>query len=93
MTYLDDLKEKKRKSLIAICTLGFSTVPISKLWTRQGDPVKETHIGTTDFGPIIGFILKLVFCLSIAVPWALVMFIYHLCRYFYLRSQEKRITN
>ena len=87
-----NLQEKKKRSLTAICTLGFSTVPISKLWSRR-DPMEGTHVGTTDFGPIIGFFIKLIFFLIIAIPWALIAFIYHLCNYFYLSSQEKKMYN
>lgn len=89
---LSELQKKKKRSLTAICTLGLSTLPASKLWDSS-DVTKGMSFRNSDGGNAIGFTFKIIFFLLIALPWATIAFIYHLCNYFYLRSQEKKIYN
>jgi hypothetical protein len=89
---LSECEKKKKRSLTAICTLGLSTAPISKLW-GSSDVAKGTSFTQGEGGAIIGFAFKLVFFLLILLPWMAIAFIYHIFSYFYLSNFEKKLRN
>jgi len=82
---LQELQEKKKRSLIVICTLGLAAIPFALNW--ESNLFKGTSL---DSGGL-GFIFKIISFILLAIPCIVIGFIYHFIRYFYLNSQEKKM--
>lgn len=70
-SYLE-LKEKKKKALLAVCTLGFSQTPWGVLFSSSNDADK----GMSFQGTAVGFVFKIIWfliwtLLTISIIWVI----------------------
>jgi len=84
---LSECQEKKKKSLIVICTLGLAAVPYSINWSSN------IFKGTSFDSGAIGFVFAILSFILLAIPCIVFGFIYHFFRYFNMRSLEKKMLN
>jgi hypothetical protein len=68
--------EQRRKSLRAICSLGFSTTPIVNNWNTN-----LFKLILLNGGAMI-FTVKIVCLLLMSIPWAIINFVWNLVIYF-----------
>lgn len=80
-----ELEKKKKRSLTVICTLGLAAIPFEAVFGSK-DIIK----GTSFDSGAIGFVLKAAIMIIVAIPCVVIGFVYHLFRYFYLLSEEKK---
>lgn len=80
------LKQKKKRSLIVICTLGIAAVPLMLVWSSN------IFKGTSLDNGGMSFLLAVISFILLFIPCVAIGFIYHLIRYFYLRLKEKTLT-
>ena len=80
MVYLEELKEKRKSSLIVVCTLGLAT-----LFMESIRPIWMTNLfaGTSLDKGEVGWILKLFSYTLFGLLTAGVLFIVHLCKVIY----------
>jgi len=85
---LQECQEKKKRSLVVICTLGLGAIPFALNWESnvfEGTSVNENKTLSPIF-KIVSFVL-------LAIPCIVFGFIYHFFRYFNMRSFEKKLLN
>ena len=59
MHYMEQLataEQKKKKALIAVCTLGLSQTPIVQLFKDSGEETKQFSFGNTPIGDVFRII-------------------------------------
>lgn len=83
---LSELQKKKKRSLTVVCTLGLAAIPFELVFGSK-DIIK----GTSFDDGAVGFVLKGAIMIIVAIPCIVIGFVYHLIRYFYLLSEEKRM--
>ena len=85
---LSECQEKKKRSLMVICTLGLAAIPFASNW--ESNIFKSTSVGEKSE---LSFIFKVISFVLLAIPCIVFGFIYHLFRYFNMRSLEKNLLN
>ena len=85
---LQECQEKKKRSLIVICTLGLAAIPFALNW--ESNIFKGT---SADKKSELSFIFKVISFVLLAIPCIVFGFIYHFFRYFNMRSLEKKLLN
>ena len=81
MTYLEELKEKRKSSLIVVCTLGFAT-----LFMKSVRPIWMTNLfeGTSLMNNEgVAFVLKGISFVTLGLLTAALFFIIHLVKVIY----------
>jgi len=84
---LSECQEKKKRSLIVICTLGLAAIPFMLNW--EGNIFK----GTSFDNGAVGFVFQILSFVLLAIPCIVFGFIYHFFRYFNMRGLEKKMLN
>jgi len=84
---LSECQEKKKRSLIVICTLGLAAIPYSLNW---GSNIFK---GTSLNNGGLGFVFAILSFVLLSIPCVVFGFIYHFFRYFNMRSFEKKLLN
>lgn len=90
MTYSDELREKRKSSLIVVCTLGLAT-----LFMESVRPIWMTNLfeGTSFMqNEALAFILKAVSFLTLGLLTAVIMFIIHLVKVIYYSIEILRLS-
>ena len=82
---LTECQEKKRKSLIVICTLGLAAIPYSLNWSSN------IFKGTSFDNGAIGFVFTILSFILLAIPCIVFGFIYHFFRYFNIAKFRKKL--
>ena len=72
---LYEAKQKRKKALIAVCTLGLSETPLVKLFTDAEDTRRQMSFGDSIFGVIFKIIWFLLWTVvTMAVLWIVNIF-------------------
>ena len=72
---LEESLEKRKKALIAVCTLGLSETPLVKLFTDSEDARRQMSFGDSPAGGIFKIIWFLIWTMiSMAVLWVVNIF-------------------
>ena len=72
---LEDALKKKKKALIAVCTLGLSETPLAKLFSDSEDTRRQMSFGDSPAGGIFKIIWFLVWTLiTMAILWIVNIF-------------------
>jgi hypothetical protein len=89
MTILEELKLKRKASLIVVCTLGLGAILVSSI-----RPVWMTNLfeGTSFDNGGLGFVLKLFSYTFLALLLAAIMFIIHLFKLIYYQIEISKLT-
>ena len=89
MTTLEELKFKRQSSLIVVCTLGLGAIFDSRI-----APAWMTNLfeGTSLDNGVLGFILKCVSYLFLALFTATIMFIIHLFKLIHYQIKISKLT-
>ena len=89
MPLLDDLKYKRKGSLIVVCTLGLGAIFVSSM-----RPVWMTNLfeGTSFNNGALGFVLKLFSYIFLGLLTAAVMFVIHLFKLIYYTIEISRLS-
>ena len=84
-----ELKNKKKRSLIVLCTLGLAAIPFFR--NSESYIFEGTHLDAS--AGDARFVLKIISFLVLSIPYAVIGFVYHLIRFFYLLYKEKKMYN
>jgi hypothetical protein len=89
MTTLEELKYKRKGSLIVVCTLGFAAIFVSSM-----RPVWMANLfaGTSLDSGGLGFVLKLFSYTILGLLTAAIMFVIHLFKLIYYQIEISRLT-
>lgn len=72
---LDEALKKRKKALIAVCTLGLSETPLSKIFSDSEDTRRQMSFGDSPAGVIFKIIWFLIWTLiTMAVLWIVNIF-------------------
>jgi hypothetical protein len=89
MTILEELKYKRKASLIVVCTLGLGAIFVSSI-----RPVWMTNLfeGTSFDNGALGFILKCFSYIFLALFLVVIMFVIHLFKLIYYQIEISKLT-
>ena len=89
MTYVEELREKRKSSLIVVCTLG-----LASLFMEDVCPIWMTNIfeGLSFAQGGMGFVLKLFSFFTLGLLTAAIFFIIHLVKVIYYSVELSRHT-
>ncbi|MDR3286769.1 MAG: hypothetical protein LBT27_04945 [Prevotellaceae bacterium] len=89
MTTLEELKYKRKASLIVVCTLGLGAIFVSSV-----RPIWMTNLfeGTSLDNGGLGFVLKCFSYTFLALLLAAIFFIVHLFKLIYYQIEISRLT-
>jgi len=89
MATLEQLKEKRKKALIAIFTLGISALP-KKFWEVQ---LKDTNIfkGTGLDKGGLGIVLRIISFILLTIPFMAAMFVINIFKAIYYQIEISRL--
>ncbi|GHT35523.1 hypothetical protein AGMMS49574_25090 [Bacteroidia bacterium] len=88
MTRLEELKYKRKGSLIVVGTLGLAATPLKTIFSGA----KDVDKGTSFEGNAVGFVVKCVFFLLFAIPIAIIMFVIHIFKLIYYSIEISKLT-
>lgn len=72
---LEESKKKKKKALIAVCTLGLSETPLVQLFKESEDTKRQMSFGNSPAGGIFKIIWFLLWTvITMAVLWVVNIF-------------------
>lgn len=89
MTFLEELKEKRKGSLIVICTLGLAAI-----FEKSMRPAWMSNLfeGTSLDSGGLGFILKIFSYLFLGLLTTAIMFVIHLFKLIYYQIEISKLT-
>jgi hypothetical protein len=79
---LEELKEKRKKSIRALCTLGISALP-KEFWGVDTNIFRGTGLDRGGFG----LVLKILSFLLLTVPFMLIMFVINFFKLIYYQIE------
>jgi hypothetical protein len=89
MTVLDDLKEKRKGSLMVVCTLGLAAIFEKSMRLAWMSNLFE---GTSLDSGGLGFVLKIFSYFFLGLLTAAIMFVIHLFKLIYYQIEISRLT-
>ncbi|MDR0401974.1 MAG: hypothetical protein LBH35_00125 [Treponema sp.] len=84
---LEELKEKRKKSIKALCTLGVSALP-KEFWGVDTNIFRGTGL---DNG-FLGIILRIVSFLLLTIPFMIIMFIINFFKLIYYQIEISKLN-